>query len=363
MRFRGSGKAQFLNRRDQFRMIALIAALGAVLLAMRAAANPETWRRLLLLDGPSAPETAEDFAAQRAENSSRTPGGLPPDEFRTDEAASAARVPHGPKPSSGPLAIDPEALAAVRDDTLGIHRDERKAYFELLARLRDAEPADIRRAARDGVSYAAISRSPGDFRGQAIAIEGRMKRLLAFDPGENEHGFERLYEAWVFTDDSGLDPYRVVSAEIPAGMPQGDLDPLVPVRVAGCFFKMERYAAQHGKTHPAPLLLAQRIERVRPTAVEEGHGALSKYVLGFVLAVAAALGFTLWRVSQGDKKFYHGHLKRIVQAPQEHIDALAGIETIDTRRMLAELAAAEAARDVHDPPVGGGTSSRIHHDR
>ncbi|MEX0715040.1 MAG: hypothetical protein WD066_00555 [Planctomycetaceae bacterium] len=369
-------------------MIGLIAALGVVLLAMKTAADPETWRRFLLLQDAPEAETAADFAEKRAEQAPPTSGGLAPDEFRAaaDPESAEAGQPADPEaadpggtPDDSPAAETPaaetpadespadrepldrrvieEGLAAVRDDTFGIRRAERPAYYAILAELREADRAGLRRAARDDVGYKELSEHPERHRGELIAVEGRMKKLLPFKAGENDHGLTRFYEAWVFTEDSHLDPIRVVCTEVSEGIPEGEFETLVPVRLVGRFFKIERYAARHEKPHLAPLLLARRLEWIPPTPLETGHSSLSKYVLGFVLFVAAALGFALWRVSRGDKRFYHGRLKRIIEAPREHIEALEGIETTDPRTLLAELSAADARREADRsrppaPPAG-----------
>lgn len=360
MRIRSSGNSHYQSRRDRFRIIGLIAALGLVLFAMRLAARPETWRRFLQLDDRPPAGTVDDFAERRAEKAPPPdPDDLSPDEFRTVGGSVVDEDSTQSPGEEAPLdrAAIAKALAEVSDDRLGIRRKELPVYHALLAELRDADLASLNRQARADVSYHAVSEDPGAYRGELLLIEGRMKRLLRFDAAPNPYGLDRLYEAWVFTVDSDGNPYRVVCSEVDDGTPEGELKELVPVRLVGRFFKIERYLARHGKTHPAPLVLAKRLEWVRPTPLETNHEALSKWVLGVALGIAAVLALTLWRISVGDRRFYHGHLKRIVAAPREQIAALDGAETADPLALLAELEQrdrAEADRTLPDEGAARG---------
>ncbi|HLQ44190.1 MAG TPA: hypothetical protein VK137_05645, partial [Planctomycetaceae bacterium] len=98
---------------------------------------------------------------------------------------------------------------------------------------------------------------------------------------------------WLFTADSGLNPYRIVGTSLPEGVSFGDqLDPPVRVRATGYFFKRYSYATV-GDYHTAPLLLAKTLTRLaqpagRTTNADSGRSRTLTIVACGVLAMFAA---------------------------------------------------------------------------
>jgi hypothetical protein len=110
----------------------------------------------------------------------------------------------------------------------------------------------------DDVSLDDLLQNPARYRGWAIELTGTVRRLerctnrLVTDPQGP------LYDAWMFTDKSGVRPYRIVTHNIPAGTAEG-LRVEIPARMSGYFFKVSSYESPAGLNF-APLLVTNRIE-------------------------------------------------------------------------------------------------------
>lgn len=180
----------------------------------------------------------------------------------------------------GGASINPEILKKVKDDTLGLTVDDREAYFRILkltekldpAEQRDlaaefrqdryeAHPKNRRRPVEQFPTFVDLFRHPAEYRGRPVTLHGYFRRLVTYDPGKNDQGYEQLYEGWLYADDAQGNPAVVIFTEKPEGLPiSGDLSE--EVTVTGYFFKMYGYQA-HDTTRRAPLLLAQTV-RWRP---------------------------------------------------------------------------------------------------
>jgi hypothetical protein len=191
-------------------------SLVVVLLAIPIAARPRTWS-WLFQNGAQAP---------------------PP----TDRGAPPVRA-----------RITVAGIDRIRDRTPGITADKGPAFDELV----DAAARNEVQGSKD-VSLDDLLAHPDDYRGRAIALTGTIRRLqrctnrLVADPGGP------LFEAWLFTDESGVRPYRIVVQDIPAESPVG-LRIEIPASVTGYFFKLTSYESPAGES-VAPLLVARRFE-------------------------------------------------------------------------------------------------------
>lgn len=321
MRFRSSqSRPPFLNRKDQTRLLGLCGTLILVLVAVKVAADPATWAWMF----PPGEHTVQKDSGAAAINV-----GL-----QDDASADAIPVP-APKTSDTDLRIDPKVLSNVRDDFSGIRRAEADAYHDILSQLAGTDEGRLEDAARTDVGYTLLMADPDRYRGGLITLEGEVRRLLPLLPTEGQTG--QLYEAWLFTRESGTNPYRVVATEIPAQMRQGE-SLRQPVRVTGYFLKRQGYDAQGG-LRVAPLLLAKTLQPLRvPAEQPRRRGAgLTRYVAGFAVLIAVALVVTLWRYAQSDKTFERRHKRRLTEASPEAIAQLNDIETVDTAESLRQM--------------------------
>ena len=157
--------------------------------------------------------------------------------------------------SSQATSIDKSLLASVTDNTFGVTAAEKVAYDTLLARVRDVPLAELERIAQADVPFALLMLEAERYRGEVLTVEGEIRRCQQIATSDDPSSLE----AWLFTADSGLNPYRVVFADLPTGVPLGDdLKPPLRVRVTGYFFKRYSYATAND-FHTAPLLLAKTL--------------------------------------------------------------------------------------------------------
>jgi len=337
-------------------MLGMLGLLVLILFSMKFAAKPSTW--YWLTGRPPAKSGTEQLSADPAikeevfrvridENGQLTPGAFravenDPSPKQIQPADASTQKPISADEMSELLSVTPEELSVIKDNTFGILQGEAKLYYELLARADKIPSSYIERAGIDDVSFAVLMNDSDVFRGSLITIEGDLRRLTFMPIDENSPLNKPLSEAWVFTADSGNNPYRVVCLETPPGIPTGEsLSDEIRVRVTGYFFKRYGYAAQHGDMHTAPLLLAKRFKWLRSQPVQSESPGGTQFVLTFLVVFGLVLGFTLWRFTASDKRFHHDHLKRLTTAPQEAIDALQNVETTDIQEFLNEMSGKE----------------------
>lgn len=350
----------YLNSRDQWRLLGMVAMLLLVFVAIRIAARPQTWAWMFPREHPPVEQQSpKRTGVNEIDHTVRLDDGnhLPSDGFRipvekdaerpaestksddesTTEHESSSREKGLPAAASETLAFDAGLLDDVADDTLGIRRTEAAAYYTLLARARDMPPEGLEAAALGDVSYPLLMMEAERFRGRPLSIEGELKRLLPFEPGENNAGIERLYDAWIISADSGNSLYRVVCTEVAEGLPQGDeFRRSIPVRVTGFFFKKEGYAARNG-LHTAPVLLAKRIDRIPVPAEFSSAAGLGPYLIGIVVVVAAATAAILWYYSASDRRARDVRRQRIRQVADESVGPDDSLQTEDPVQFLREL--------------------------
>ena len=119
-------------------------------------------------------------------------------------------------------------------------------------------------------------------------MEGDLRRLNRIAaPAANESAGD-TFEAWLFTADSGRNPYRVIVTSQPADMPLSDsIQPPRRVRVTGLFFKRFSYATANG-FHSAPLLIAPELIPLSPARsvaanIPKQSGLLTVVAVGALL--------------------------------------------------------------------------------
>jgi len=239
------------------------------------------------------------------------------------------------------VAVDPRVLAGVSDGALGIRRSEKQAYERLLAKARDLPRAELQRAVRTGADYTVLMLEPESFRGSVVQVVGDLRRLLKFRAAENPYGLTDLYEAWVFTQDSGSRPYRVVCSRIAEGIPEGmTVNPPIRVRATGYFFKLFSYATPDGRIQSAPLILAGDLYREASSPASPYGRRVAWWFGGAGIALAAILALLVWRQMSGDSQFRNQHLRRLTEPPPDAA-AIANLEIEDPLAHLRQLRGAD----------------------
>ena len=288
----------------------MVGMLMIVILGVEFTARPESW---YWLTGPLAEEDG-----RRSNDSKDAPvplqeEPLPPGAFRLAAAVPAAEpAENSPRVvDADPARLDPELVAGVHDNSLGIRNDESAAYYKILAQARRFSQTELDSAAADHVTFAQMNADPDDFRGRLITLRGRLKRLTPIPALENDFGIETVYEAWIVTPDSGSDPILLHFTEIADGTPTGmNLD--VGCRFTGYFFKKYAFVARDG-LHITTMLLGKRLEGL-PVAAKTPEFGLAPYIVALAVFMGSVLVFAVWRYSVGDRRFRRAHLARIQQA-------------------------------------------------
>tara|TARA_B100000029_G_scaffold514867_1_gene619386 strand:+ start:1046 stop:2056 length:1011 start_codon:yes stop_codon:yes gene_type:complete len=301
-------------------MISMIVLLVIVLAAMDRARKPESW---YWLTGPPSQESGSATTSP------------PTGQVVNIDPAVFLRV-----------AIPDEDLVGIADDSVGLRSNESAPYHRILARARELPHSAMEALAGDA-DYSVLMKRPDHFRGQLLRVSGDLRRLMRYPVRENTEGIDELYEALVFTADSGTTPYRIRFTTPPVGLPTGrEIRPAVPVQVIGYFFKRDQYIVEADlRVHSAPMLLSQRIDRrtdaagPRPLSPTSESDRL-RWAISLLAVVFGATILTVvwtWRTRKGDRHFAASGLKRATAAPDGAIEALADIETTAPDDFLRHL--------------------------
>ena len=337
MRFRDRKPAPFLSRNDRSRLVRLGVALVLIVLAIKVAADPATWVWMFPADPDK--KTAAASAGDVSYHVALDDQSLRSDEFRSEPTASPDAV-HAAR--SDDIFFPEQSLANVEDDTLTLRKADRAAYDAVLDRLRSADEQQIEAAADPSATFPAVMIEPEHFRGRIVSLRGTARRILEIPiAGANSNDARRLYELWVFTPDSGENPWRVVATDLPDGLPRGVIEKGVPVRVAGVFFKRQGYETQAHALHVAPLLLAKTVHRARPPGRAVAEFNPTPWLVGAGVAVIALLTLAFVCFRREDRAFEKTTLARFTSASPDLVASIPPSEAEDPSAFFQKLQVAE----------------------
>lgn len=261
--------------------------------------------------------------------------------YDSDESTQAERA---------SVRIDKQYLDVVKDNTLGIRRDESEVFYWLLDHARRISATKLENSGLREVQYINLMTEPDRFRGEPVTIEGDLWRLYEFDAGRNDYGVQRIYEGWVFTGDSANHPYRVVFTSLPRGIEPGE-NLRKPVRLTGYFFKREGYQS-NGGVHFAPTLLARRIGiNPMPNGIPLTSGVVP-YMIAAMMAVGLALLVTIVGFAIGDERSMCAGSQRLRRAPHLSLAGLSvptPVPVEETLRQFAERERQSAISGAYGP--------------
>lgn len=214
--------------------------------------------------------------------------------------------------TKGNAQLDKAILASIKDNTFGIPAAEKPAYDAILAKVRHTSPEDLERLAHKDVPFAVLMLDADRYRGEIVTLEGDIRRI---------NPLVDSFETWLFTADSGLNPYRVVLANLPDGVPLGDeLLPPVRARVTGYFFKRFSYATANS-FHTAPLLLANTLvpsanskSAVRPS--RKNSRSLTILAIG-ILGTLAIGGLAVEMIARGRSRRQRHRVEKTDDSPPD----------------------------------------------
>jgi hypothetical protein len=204
-----------------------------------------------------------------------------------------------------------EWLEAVSDGRgIPVGGLEAEMYARVLLRANFTSAKAFRGAVRTDVTYNHVFEDPARYRGVVVRVEGRLLRVNRYDPPFEaaEAGVNDVYEAWVFNEQLGANPYCVIFTEWPADLPRDLLGvPKIerPIRVAldGYFFKKFRYKSNDRRSseRDAPLVIGHALFVVSKGSVgrsPESAAWLNTMLWVFAGVVAALIagvvGLTYW---------------------------------------------------------------------
>ena len=258
------------------------------------------------------------------------------DEFTRNNSFDEAQ------PTSNEVAavrIDKRYLDVVKDNTIGVRRDEAEVFYWLLDHARRVPALSLQRASDHEVQYINLMTEPDRYRGEPVTIEGDLFRLYEFEAGRNQYGVTKVYEGWVFTGDSSHHPYRIVCTSLPNGIEPGE-NLRMPVRITGYFFKREGYRS-NGGVHIAPTLLAKRVNiNPMPNGIPLTSGILP-YMTGAIMAFGLALLVTVVGFAIGDGRASRNEIQRLQRHPQPSFVGIHLPEIISVEESLRQLAEQE----------------------
>jgi hypothetical protein len=225
--------------------------------------------------------------------------------------------PDTPATLDGGATLNPLLLRPVRDDTLGLEYHDRPAYFYSLwlcqqidskslgqlaaafrAERQHANPKYARKKPGEFPIFVDVFQHPQDYRGRPVTLHGYLRKLIEYNPGPNDLSIEKVYEGWVYTDDSQSNPGVVVFTKKPPGLPLGG-DITEEVQFTGYFLKMYGYDAQD-TPRKAPMFLAGEVEWF-PARAANARMTIPPLVYAALTAVALLAAWGIWQANRNRK--------------------------------------------------------------
>ncbi len=284
----------YLARREQWRVLLMVAALGLVLLLAREIRQGMTIGRAL----------QAMFGAAEEDEIPRE-GGVDTrlmDPQEEDLIPGTFRSPREVKPTATERTdeffpgVKPGYLDQIRDDSF-FRAAEHDGWFHLLRILAEAEPAELEEASIGRVSFAQLFRQSSDYRGRVVRLRGTVRGAFPIRSPKNDYGIDRYYQLWLFPDDNPSTPVVLFCLELPEEFPTG-MDLVERAEAIGFYFKRLAYEATD-TLRTAPAVLARGIDwkRTPPIAPVEPPAPGSPWtVFGTALAFSAVMAtYVYWR--------------------------------------------------------------------
>lgn len=341
------------SRGTMRQLMLLCVMLLLVLLLMSRAKDPHAWTWLTSLDSTQQPsptsqtngfskpllvqaELPPDVFVGSAEDAKTPVAGLIQNDFATQSNA--------PTPWRE---IDPVVFEGIRDKTRQIPR---AAYFHLLDVARRVPPEELENQARSRVlTFAHFSESPERYRGQPVFLKGHVRRMTEINPIDTREGFEKLYEGWLFTEESQDNPYVIIVSRLPEDFPLGG-SIVEDVSFTGFFLKLWAYRAGDGDRY-APLLIGHRIVwHPRRAGFAPSFSVHLAILAAVVSLIAAVVGVTWYarRIAATTRQMVASHGSR---PSPEAIHALGEMAAPNTEEFLADMT---RQAEPHPPGDSGG---------
>jgi hypothetical protein len=260
------------------RLASMIAMLAVLALLISRAADPNTWT---WLTGES-PKGAKEIIGPSPVVSQETGVPTGPTDLDSEEREAAD-----------------EQFLAITDGTTELSREEMPAYWRLFKWVEHQSLVDLQQRAKVDAVLNGFMQRPEEQRGKLFRLDLNVRRVLAYDAPANSAGIEKVYEIWGWTTESKAWLYCVLTAHLPAGMPEGP-DVHERATFAGYFLKVQGYqaagAAPGDKPLAAPLLVGRVAWQPAASAARSNEsGSWLWWFAGIACAYGVVrMGIWLW---------------------------------------------------------------------
>ena len=294
----------YLSRREQWRLLLIVMALGLVVILMTEAGKPRNYAWLFGTareDGDSLPQPPADGPPIDDRIPPKTPAKDPPGTFYSPKPVD----PGAAEETSGEYfrGVKPKLLEAIQDNTT-FRNEERHAWFNLLGVLQKTDERTLEKAGLGRVTHRQLFEQSNEYRGKLVTIRGRVRRAMPSGVPKNDLGLKRYYQVWVQPDDAPDYPIVVYCLELPEDFPTG-MEIEQRAEITGFYFKRWPYNAP-GALRTAPTLAAKtaRWMKASPDKNSPAQGTSlgpGSVVLVVVLAAVAAaiIAFYVYRRTGG----------------------------------------------------------------
>ena len=146
------------------------------------------------------------------------------------------------------------------------------AYWMLVQRSRAWSFSELEKTARQE-PFTKLWNQPQKHRAELVKLRLHVQRVVKWeDAPENPAKVKTTYDVWGWSEDSGTNPYVVVTTELPPGFPEGT-DVRAEAVVVGYFLKIMSFRGGDDKLRGAPVVIGRvRYANVPQPASVKGAG-------------------------------------------------------------------------------------------
>jgi hypothetical protein len=292
LRFSGtpSKTRNYLSRKEQYRVLWLVAALGLVVMLMFRAADPATWHWLTQIDQPRSSDQGKevDTRLQAPSGGEKVHGSFESPAVREPHASQSAKT----KTGSYFEGVRPKLLEKVRDDAIFLST-EHEAWVHLLAILQKSDNERLQQASVGKVMFAQLYNQSEQYRGKLVSTAGYVRRAHRLPAPKNDLGIESYYQVWFQPFDNLSNPMVVYAISLPKGFPSG-MDLKEEASLTGFYFKRWAYPASD-TVRTVPTILAKTVQwqpaqPIRPAQPLSAKGFMIATLIAATLSTLLAVG-------------------------------------------------------------------------
>ena len=331
----------YFSRREQLRLLILVALFGVVVLLMEQASHVENWY-WLTGEEPAVAEPARETDKHDYDTSYQPT--LPVIDPETVRIVSPHAAPQTVEQRYFPGVVT-EYLRRVQDNRTHQHPEEASAWFNLWHVLANNESRMIDAASTGAVTFGQLFEQPEIFRGELVSLRGVAHRAEWVPAAKNNSaGVEGYYRLVLKLHNGPNRPLFLYILYLPKDFPEGDqID--AEIKTTGFFYKNWLYEA-NDLSWLAPVVLARDLSWQNPPLKTQGWpmAVLLAGLLGIILFSA-----TIARMIYTRSKRFSPVLesrRNTAEAQARAISELDGIEqTPPPGEQLRELAAKEQLKE------------------